>query len=245
MQGNLIDRNWFIFGAVCAPAILGLLAVSPASLGIPRRTLSLSAPLDPRAAAWAALAAYQLHQAEEYGTDFPAAMCRTLGLDAPPRCPIPASFFTAVNVGSVWGSAAIAIVLAPRNPRIALSVYGVAAVNAVAHTAGAFRGLISIGTSAMYNPGLVTSLLIFFPASLYVIRRFLAEGLVSRSDAAVLILGGILVHAVLLGSVVLYLRGTYGELALGAIQLLNGLVFLALFTAKGWVRSGAVVRKDY
>src|SRR5690606_21587615 len=109
---------------------------------------------DPVWLAWAAVAAYLLHQFEEHGIDaqgtpyaFRGFLCATLGFGDAAACPIPEAFITAVNIPVVWLAGPVAALLGRRRPALALAFFGVPAVNAVAHIAPAVA-------DGGYNPGL-------------------------------------------------------------------------------------------
>lgn len=177
---------------------------------------------------WLGVAAYLLHQFEEHGIDlfgepyaFRGELCASLGFPDAGSCAIPLSFITAVNVGSVWGAGLIAALLAPWRPLIGLSFFAIPLVNLFAHVGPAIITL-------HYNPGLLTAVLFFAPLSLWALllaaRRY---GAGIRSVFAVP-LAGIVVHAVLMGSLIAYLHFWFADATLAAIQILNALPPAAL-----------------
>lgn len=175
---------------------------------------------------------YMIHQVEEHGVDlhgaayaFRGALCGQLGYPEAMVCPIPLSFITAVNVGSVWGATALAAILGRRNRLLALSAYGIPLVNGVIHLAGAIRELD-------YNPGLLTGTLLFLPVSLWALHVG-RQGGIGRLGIAAIVAGGVLAHVVLMGSLLAYLHGAIGGGLLVAIQILNALVPLAVVSAAG------------
>src|SRR5262249_3482637 len=107
---------------------------------------------------------YLVHQFEEHGIDllgrhyaFLGDLCTTLGhAGALAACPADEAFIFAVNVGGCVIVFVMAIVFRRRNPLIAACAWGVPLVNAVAHVGASVR-------TGAYNPGLLTSLLLFFP----------------------------------------------------------------------------------
>jgi hypothetical protein len=173
--------------------------------------------------AWLAvfgLPLYMIHQFEEHGIDlagaryaFRGGLCDTMGYADVSACPIPLSFITAVNVGSVWGAAGLAAVFGRRKPLVALSAYGIPLVNAIMHVAGALK-------AHGYNPGLLTAVLLFLPAGLWALRVGLRAG-IGWSGIGAIVLGGVLTHAVLMGSLLAFLQGWIGASLLAAIQVLN------------------------
>lgn len=190
---------------------------------------------------WLAVCAYMVHQFEEHGVDalgqayaFRESLCATLGQGAGDACRIPPSFLTAVNVAAVWLLGPVCAVLARRHPAYALSFVGIPLVNGVIHLAGAVR-------AGAYNPGSVTSAVLFLPICLWIVRVALArEGVGGRAVLAA-VMGGLAVHAVLMSSLGLYLAGRIGLPALNLIQVLNpGLMLLAVFLASRSARQPAI-----
>ncbi|MEP9378859.1 HXXEE domain-containing protein [Aquabacter sp. CN5-332] len=209
---------WIALGA--AGILLILLAVGDA-LQTDRRVPRFQ---DMTWLTWLGVAAYLLHQFEEHGVDllghpyaFRGSMCAALSFRDAVSCPVPLSFITAMNVGSVWGAGLISVLMAPRRPLIGLSFFALPLVDLVAQVGGAI-------TDQRYAAGLLTALLLFLPLCLWVlvvaVRRY------GAGVRAVLIvpLAGIVVHAVLLGSLWAYLNFWFGDAVLAAIQVLNALV---------------------
>jgi hypothetical protein len=181
--------------------------------------------------AWAATAAYLLHQFEEHGIDakgmpyaFRGMLCDAFDFADTTACPIPESFITAVNIPAVWLAGPISALLGLRWPALALSYFSVPAVNAAAHLGPAVA-------SGSYNPGLVTAILLFLPLSLWTFRVALRRPELGARAVAATILGGILIHAVLMLSLKAYLAGRIGEAALVAIQIANPAIPMLLVAA--------------
>jgi hypothetical protein len=84
-----------------------------------------------------------------------------------------------------------------------------------------------------YNPGLFTSVALFVPVSAWVLRAVVRTGLVRPADVARVVASGVLIHAVLMGSLVLRARGVISHGALLVINALNGLWPLALGARSG------------
>jgi hypothetical protein len=163
---------------------------------------------------------YMVHQFEEHGIDlagvhyaFRGGLCDTMGYADVAACPIPLSFITAVNVGSVWGASVLAAAFGRRRPLIALSAYGIPLVNAVMHAAGALE-------AQSYNPGLLTAVLLFLPAGLWALRVGQHAG-IGWFGIGAIVLGGVLTHVVLMGSLLAFLQGWIGTVPLATIQVLN------------------------
>lgn len=70
-----------------------------------------------------------------------------------------------------------------------------------------------------YNPGLVTTLLLFFPGAYFALRLLGGAG---RGIAA-----GIMCHVVLMGSMKLAAKGYIAEWALCSIQVLNTMLLIS------------------
>lgn len=191
---------------------------------------------DPSWLACTFLPTYMLHQFEEHGIDllgrryyFLVDMCRTLGHADLSTCPADRAFILAVNVGAVWGLGVLAIVLARKNPLIGICAFGVCIVNAVAHLAGAIA-------HGAYNPGVLTSVVLFAPLSYYIVRTL------DRRRLAAVVLSGVLVHVVLMAGLLAYGRGYISRGADLALQGLNGLWPLLIATWIGRHSAGGSAR---
>lgn len=188
--------------------------------------------------AWAATAAYLVHQFEEHGIDaagvhyaFHGTLCATFGFAEGGACPIPEAFITAVNIPVVWLAGPVAALLGYRWPAIALSYFSVPAVNAIAHIGPAVA-------AGAYNPGLATALLLFLPLSLWTFRVALRRPDLGRRAVMATLAGGVALHAVLMLSLKAYLDGAIGEAALLAMQVINPAIPM-LIVAAVTRRSGA------
>jgi hypothetical protein len=223
--------GWPYLGLALAVALLAVLLFTPFGQGArpgPRFR-------DVGWLAWAGLPLYMLHQFEEHGIDalghayaFRGSMCAALGFPVPDLCPVPTSFITAVNLGTVWGAALICALVGPRKPLVALAAYGVPLINAVAHIASA------VGTKA-YNPGLVSAVLLFLPACAWTLHVALVQRAIGKRGVAVIVLAGVVVHVVLMGSLKLFIAGGIAETSLALIQVANMAVPVGLaWFASGW-----------
>jgi hypothetical protein len=188
---------------------------------------------DPIWFAWLALPVYMIHQFEEHGIDFHGRhyafreeMCSALGY-AGADCPLPELFFTVVNVGTVWGAALLGALLGRKYPYVALSAFGIPLVNAVAH-------ILPAAAKHQYNPGLVTGIVLFIPVSIRALRLAMRSGDCGRLAVVSLVMGGILIHAVLMASAVAFTRGMINEPVLIAAQLVN--IFVPALCAFGFQR---------
>jgi len=178
---------------------------------------------------WLALPVYMLHQFEEHGVDalgrsyaFQGGLCSVLGYTGPVAgCPATVAFIFAVNVGSVWISLGAGALSGARRVLIGAAGLGIPTVNAVVHVVPAIR-------TGAYNPGLVTALALFVPYCVWTLRELVRQGLLRRGQLGLVVLSGVLVHAILIGSLLAYGRGYFTESALVAIQLINGFIPIAL-----------------
>jgi len=210
------------------PAAVLLLALA---IGEMRGDRAVPRTRDPVWLAWAATAAYLLHQFEEHGIDargtpyaFRGVLCTFFGFAGATACPIPESFITAVNIPAAWLAGPIAALAGRRWPAIALSYFSVPAVNAFAHIGPAL-------TAGDYNPGLLTAVLLFLPLSLWTFWIALRRPDLGWRMVAAAIVGGIAMHAVLIFSLRAYLRGALDESILVAIQVVNPAIPILLVAA--------------
>jgi hypothetical protein len=237
MRWSWIDLNFPWIGSVAAVVVLVLLF----STNRLRSDFSRSRWRDRVWLSWLAVAIYLIHNVEEYGVDlfgqfhaFPNSMCSTLGLSPFPSCPIPAPFFLAVNLPLFWVGAPVAALMSRRHPIVGLSLYGVIFVNALSHL-GAF-------VRAGYNPGVLTALILFLPASVWVARSCFGKRGLPYGGLVFIVADGAILHIVLIGSTMLFLHGSISPAGLTVIQILNAVLFFVLaWLAEKW-RGGMLVR---
>jgi hypothetical protein len=161
---------------------------------------------------------YLLHQFEEHGIDllgrryaFLGTLCHMLGYDDLARCPADPAFVFAVNVIGCQIAFALPIIFRRRRPLLAACAWGIPLVNGVTHVASAiaFRA---------YNPGLLTSILLFAPMGAWMLRTVVRSGAIERGQIPRIFAAGIALHAVLIVSV--FLR-EYGWVSHGAFLVIN------------------------
>jgi hypothetical protein len=176
--------------------------------------------------AWLFLPVYMTHQFEEHGIDalgqayaFRASMCGIFGFLS--ECPIPEAFLTAVNLSVVWAVGLIAAFSARRRPTLVVATYGILFINGVTHLAPAIL-------RQRYNPGVLTSIVLFLPLGVWMLER--ARLTLGVSGVIRLIWSGMIVHGVLMGSLVLFVRGAMSESALIFVNIANATVPVAV----GW-----------
>ena len=188
---------------------------------------------------WLGMAAYLLHNVEEYGIDghgtfhaFPGMICARLGLPPYPDCPIPPVFFLAVNITAFWVAAPIAALLSRRHPLVGLSVYSIMIVNALTHIVAALGGT--------FGGGFFTSLL-FAALAVWVIRTCFGPGRMSYGALALVVAGGIIAHIVLAAPLLLFLHSGLSMAVVVLLQLANPfLLMLILWLGEQW-RGGALI----
>lgn len=171
---------------------------------------------------------YLLHQFEEHGVDllgqryaFLAALCRTLGHVDLASCPADAPFIFSVNVIGCPLGFMLPLWFRRTRPLVAAFGWSIPLTNAFTHIGGA------IATRA-YNPGLLTSLVLFLPLGFWLVRTMLRAGQLLPAQVPLLFVAGGLVHAVLVGSLLAREHGVIGHGSLLLINALNGLVPLAV-----------------
>ena len=173
---------------------------------------------------------YLLHQFEEHGFDFHGqryaflgAMCHTLGFETGPACPADEPFIFAVNVIACPLAFVLPYLFRRTRPLLAAMAWGVPLVNAVSHVAAAMH-------ERSLNPGVVTSVLLFLPLGVWVMRASVRAGVLRAGQLALVLGSGVVLHVVLIGSVQLRAHGVFDATGLFIVNALNGLVPLAL----GW-----------
>lgn len=166
-----------------------------------------------------AVVVYLVHNVEEYGIAangvlhaFPDSLCAVLGQPGYPECGIPPAFFLVVNLPLVWIAGPVAALLSRGRPLVGLTLWGVIGINALVHIAPAI-------VLREYDPGLVTAIVLFLPlTAMTLVAAFGRRGEYRTAGIAVLLLAGALMHAVLAGSLLLFLRGDIPHWTLLAAQ---------------------------
>jgi hypothetical protein len=173
---------------------------------------------------------YLVHQFEEHGIDllghrfaFLASLCATLGHSNLADCPADVAFVFAVNVVGCQLAFAMSWLFRRRNPLIAACAWGIPLVNAVAHLGPAV-------IHRAYNPGVLTSIILFVPLGAWMLYTVVRSGVVSGRQVLRIFASGIVSHAVLLGSLNLRGRGLISHEALLVMNGFNGLLPLAFGT---------------
>ncbi len=171
--------------------------------------------------AWAGMLVYLVHQFEEHGIDgegryyaFRAFLCAGVGFTDPKTCLVPYSFITSVNIAAVWLAGPAAALLGRRCPALALSYFSIPFINLFAHVGPSLA-------NAAYNPGEATAIVLFLPLSLWAFHVALTRYRLGWRAIIATVVAGIVLHAILMGSLIAFLRGLIGSDVLDVIQYLN------------------------
>jgi len=137
------------------------------------------------------LPVYMLHQYEEHDDDrFRLFINRILGQGS--EVLTPGAVFV-INVPGVWGVIVFALYLAWFiNPGFGLIAVYLTLVNAVVH-------VVAAGVLRLYNPGLVTAILLFLPLSVYSLFVFQQSSSGGIGFQALGIAIAVLIHAAIVG----------------------------------------------
>jgi hypothetical protein len=159
------ERNWMFAGATSAVLLLALAPVMGASWPVALLAVYLQLPF------------YMLHQIEEHYGDRFRRFLNDFVAGGLPALTTPAVVL--INVPGVWGIDLISIYLA-RFVDIGLGLIAVylMLVNAITH-------IIAAIVLRRYNPGLVSAIVLFIPASIWAIVAISAVPGVDAADHAV------------------------------------------------------------
>lgn len=174
---------------------------------------------------------YLLHQFEEHGIDllgrryaFLADLCRTLCYHDLAHCPADEATMCAVNVGGCQIAFVTAVLLRRRWPLVAACAWGIPLVNGLIHIAGS----LAQGT---YGAGLLTSVVLFVPLSLWVLHATVRAGAIRPAQLGWVVATGVVMHALLIASLLLVGRGLLSHSAMLALNVVNGFLPLAIGAA--------------
>lgn len=188
---------------------------------------------DPTWLSWLAAMAYLLHNVEEYGLDltgamygFPKGISNMLGI-------MPGGvFFAAVNISMFWFAGPIVAYLSRKNRVISVGIASFTFINMVIH-------IVPFIATKSYNAGLLTSILIFLPVTLWIFHVNFGKGKLGYSTLAVLFLIGVIGHGVLFGSILgLYRPGLAGDTLIALIQVFNAVLMVSLWYGSGKIAGG-------
>ena len=174
---SFFRRHWFDIGLGLAVATGVVLAI------VPPHGLSLLL--------WISLISLFVHQAEEYrypGT-FPGMMNRVMfGSVAPDRYPLNSNTALVVNVTTGWLSYFLAAIFGGAAIWLGIATILVSVGNFIAHVF-----LFNIRGKTRYSPGMLTSIVLFLPISIYFFILVVRNNVAGPFDW----IGGILLGAAL------------------------------------------------
>jgi hypothetical protein len=137
----------------------------------------------------ALLVIYMLHQIEEHlwpggFRQFTNAQVFKSGDD---NWPVDVDGVALVNIGYVWLPIGAAVVFPDALRWVGLGWVGLTLINGLSHIASSIR-------FRCYNPGLVTSIVLFLPFTLWMLARGAESGAYSAAEIAVIVLAGVVLH---------------------------------------------------
>jgi hypothetical protein len=146
-------------------------------------------PANERAMFAALLVLYMLHQIEEHlwpggFRQFVNAHVFRSGRD---DWPADRGGVALVNIGYVWLPLALAVAWPGPLRWLGLAWAGLTLVNALSHVGTSLRFRI-------YNPGLVTSIVMFLPFTVWMFAREHAAGMLSGAEIGLLLMAGVVLH---------------------------------------------------
>lgn len=148
-----------------------------------------SAPLSERALWLGLLIIYMLHQIEEHlwpggFRQFTNAHVFKSGND---NWPVDIGGVALINIGFVWLPVSLAVLYSEALRWVGLGWIGLTLINALTHIVSTIRLRI-------YNPGLITSIVLFLPFTIFVLALEAQRGTLSGTDIGVIVVAGILLH---------------------------------------------------
>jgi hypothetical protein len=175
---SLIAARWQ--QALPALAVIGLVAWI---------VLFRHAPTSERALFAALLVIYMLHQTEEHlwpggFRQFTNAHVFHSGND---DWPVDIPGVALINIGYVWLPVALAALFPDALRWLGLAWVGLTLINGIIHIVTTIRLRI-------YNPGLVTGIVLFLPFTIYVLMLEVLRGALTGGEVTALVLGGIVLH---------------------------------------------------
>ncbi|MEM9429242.1 MAG: HXXEE domain-containing protein [Pseudomonadota bacterium] len=195
-QHAFLTAHWMKLGTFMAPFLVFVaLSSREPGRGVDGALVSL-----------ALLIAYIIHQFEEHWVDLTGSvfafkaflngsLVAALGAAEGAEILSDAGIFV-INTSLVWLVGVLAIWSAPRHMFPMLCMTSIVLVNAVSHTASA-------ALSGAYNPGLLTSILLFFPLSIAAYLWSVRTGRARWTDVWLSILWGFLGHVVMIAGMIL------------------------------------------
>jgi hypothetical protein len=146
-------------------------------------------PLSERALWMGLLVIYMLHQIEEHlwpggFRQFTNAHVFKSGKD---NWPVSVAGVALVNIGYVWLPVGLAVLYPGVLRWVGLGWIGLTLINALIHIVNTIKLRI-------YNPGLVTSIILFLPFTIFVLAVEIGRGALSGAQVGLVLLAGILLH---------------------------------------------------
>ncbi|MEL7392071.1 MAG: HXXEE domain-containing protein [Pseudomonadota bacterium] len=191
-QHRFLVDNWMKVGTFMAPFLL-FVAVASKPLNAERGDFDL------RIACLLLLVAYIVHQFEEHWIDLFGNVYAfqgsvndlLLGLLGAPQGsigPLTKEGVFIINTSLVWLVAGLGVWSAPRHIFPALAMMGIVLVNAIAHILNGVAG---------YNPGLLTSVIVFLPLSGFQYFKSLRSGTATLKEVIDSLIWAVLAHVLM------------------------------------------------
>jgi Protein of unknown function with HXXEE motif len=148
-----------------------------------------SDPLSERSLWLGLLVIYMLHQIEEHlwpggFRQFANAHVFKSGND---NWPVDIGGVALINIGFVWLPVGLAALYPEALRWVGLGWIGLTLINAMTHIVSTIR-------LRLYNPGLITSIVLFLPFTIFVLALEAQRGMLSGAEIALILVAGILLH---------------------------------------------------
>lgn len=148
-----------------------------------------SDPFSERALWLVLLIVYMLHQIEEHlwpggFRQFANAKVFKSGND---NWPVDIGGVALINIGFVWLPVVLAVIFPGALRWIGLCWIGLTLINALTHIVSTIR-------LHVYNPGLVTSIVLFLPFTIFVLALEAQRGMLSGAEIGLILVAGTLLH---------------------------------------------------
>ncbi len=148
-----------------------------------------SDPLSERALWFGLLVIYMLHQIEEHlwpggFRQFTNAHVFKSGQD---NWPVDIGGVALINIGYVWLPVGLAALYPAALRWVGLLWIGLTLINGLTHIVSTIRLRI-------YNPGLITSIVLFLPFTIFVLALEAERGALSGTEIGLILIGGVVLH---------------------------------------------------
>ncbi|MEO0444103.1 MAG: HXXEE domain-containing protein [Pseudomonadota bacterium] len=198
-QHALLYDQWMKLGVFMSPFLL--------FLAFAGRNVDISIKSDTRLLSVFMLVFYIIHQYEEHWIDIfgnlyafqgflNGTLTGLLGVADPAVSFITKADIFVINTSLVWLVACLAVLCAPKNIFPALCMAGIILVNALSHGISGLRDFA-------YNPGLLTSMVIFIPFALWFYPMVLNQNIASRTVILWALAWAFVAHVILMVGLVL------------------------------------------